>query len=74
MVDILLGLKSRIPKEQPCISNHDEYHHLKDILTSAAPGDIIIVHGPAGCGKNVHGGECNKWMFKKQYKNRCGAI
>ena len=51
MVDVLLGLKCRIPKEQPCIGHALNYSFIKSTIAKLTPGNILIVSGPAGCGK-----------------------
>ena len=51
MVDVLLGLKCKIPKEQPCIGNTIEYSYIKTYIRTLQPGCILLVYGPPGCGK-----------------------
>ena len=51
MVDILLGLNTRIPKEEPCIAHHEEYDKIKHHIKTMGTNDIIVVYGPPGCGK-----------------------
>jgi hypothetical protein len=51
MVDILLGLKSRIPKESPCIAHHEIYNDMKEKLKTLKVNEIIVIYGPPGCGK-----------------------
>ena len=51
MVDVLLGLKCKIPKEQPCIGNTLEYSYIKSHIRTLQPGCILLVYGPPGCGK-----------------------
>ena len=51
MVDILLGLKNRIPKEQPRIGNEIEYSFIKTSIKQLLPGKILVVYGPPGSGK-----------------------
>ena len=68
MVDVLLGLKNRIPKEKDCIGNKLDYVYIKNKISNLLPGDIYIVHGPPGCGKtfmieNAING-CKKNMVK----------
>ena len=51
MVDVLLGLKCKIPQEQPCIGNTLEYTYIKSHVRTLQPGCILLVYGPPGCGK-----------------------
>ena len=51
MVDVLLGLTCKIPKEQPCIGNTLEYSYIKTYVRTLQPGCILLVYGPPGCGK-----------------------
>ena len=51
MVDVLLGLNKKLPREEPCIGNKIEYECITNHISTLCPGQILIVYGPPGCGK-----------------------
>ena len=51
MVDVILGINKRLPREEPCIGHKLEYSFIKSSISTLVPGKILIVYGPPGCGK-----------------------
>ena len=51
MVDILLGINTHIPKEKRCIAHHEIYADIKETIKNLKKYEILVVHGPPGCGK-----------------------
>ena len=51
MVDVILGINKKLPREEPCIGNSIEYGFIKRSVLNLVPGKILLVYGPPGCGK-----------------------